>query len=284
MKLCKINCAFCEKEFFRTSGRINEAKKFGWKQYCSLTCHSLAKNKQKTLKCGNLNCNKIFERRLKEVPLSGICFCSHSCAAIITNPLRRKVKTCGLCSKQYSGENKYCSDACRLRVSKTPRITKEQIIKKIKEFHGREERIPLKKEFFNYKAARLRFGSWNKAIKAAGFEPNPVMFAKKYIANDGHKCDSLAEKIIDDWFFARKIEHDIHVPYPSYPRLTCDFVISNHFIEFFGLEGEHKRYTELVKQKRKIAKKLKLKFLEVKPEHLFPENRLTQVLGFLSTI
>ena len=29
------------------------------------------------------------------------------------------------------------------------------------------------------------FSTWNKAVIAAGFKPNPVKFANKYIAEDG---------------------------------------------------------------------------------------------------
>ena len=48
-----------------------------------------------------------------------------------------------------------------------------------------------------YGKARYVFGTWNNAISAAGYKPNPVMFARHHIASDGHRCDSLAEKIIE---------------------------------------------------------------------------------------
>jgi len=52
------------------------------------------------------------------------------------------------------------------------------------------------------------------------------MFAKKYTANDEHHCDSLAEKIIDDWLYARKIEHKRKIHYPDNKALTVDFVLN----------------------------------------------------------
>jgi hypothetical protein len=52
-----------------------------------------------------------------------------------------------------------------------------------------------------YREYQQRFGSWNNAIRLAGFEPNSVIFSKKFLAKDGHVCDSYAEKIIDDWLF-----------------------------------------------------------------------------------
>jgi hypothetical protein len=39
------------------------------------------------------------------------------------------------------------------------------------------------------------------------------MFAKKYLAKDEHRYDSLAEKIIDDWLFKRNIEHTRAIHY-----------------------------------------------------------------------
>lgn len=282
MTLVKIQCAFCGKEFFRELGRANEARKFGWKHYCSLRCQSLAKNKQKTFKCGNPACDKTFKRQSHEIPASGICFCSRSCAAIVNNskyPKRRpKIRICPICGKQFPGRRRYCSKACS---SESQKVTKKKIIDEIKAFYKNNGRIPLKREYHHYKAARLRFGTWNKAIEAVGFEPNPVMFAKKYMANDGHQCDSLAEKIIDDWLYARKIQHKTNVPYPGNGSLTTDFVVGDSWIEFFGLDGELVSYDRLKQKKIKLAKKHKLDLIEIYPEHLFPKNKLNKLLGFL---
>jgi hypothetical protein len=110
-----------------------------------------------------------------------------------------------------------------------------------------------------YKPVRKHFGTWNNVIRAAGFEPNPVMFANKHIANDGHKCDSLAEKIIDDWLYARKIEHKINVSYPGNCGFTVDFKVGDYWVEFFGLSGEHKRYDELKEKKLKLIIKFNLR-------------------------
>jgi len=73
-------------------------------------------------------------------------------------------------------------------------ISKEQIINEIRSFYKQNGRIPLKSEYHHHSAGRRKFGTWNNAIKASGFLPNPVLFAHKHIAKDGHKCDSLAEK------------------------------------------------------------------------------------------
>ncbi len=273
--LIKVKCAFCGKKFFRELRRFNEAKKFRWKQYCSPKCHSLSKNKQKTLKCGNPKCQKVFRRQPHEIPLSGICFCSKSCAATINNSKsskrRPKIRICPTCQKEFHGRRKYCSRICQ---SKPQKITKEQIIKEIKEFYKNNGRIPLKREYHHYVATRRRFGTWNKAIKAAGFRPHSVLFAKKYIANDGHKCDSLAEKIIDDWLTARKISHKRSVFYPNNKKYTADFKVNNTFIEFFGLKGQVKNYDKSMNRKLKFIKEEGLKLIAIFPEDLFPESKL----------
>ena len=98
---------------------------------------------------------------------------------------------------------------------------------------------------------KKKFGTWNKAIEATGFKPNPVKFAQKYISNDGHNCDSLAEKIIDDWLYARKIPYERNIPYGR-KRMTADFKVNGHLIEFLGLKGELKTYDRLAKIKERL--------------------------------
>ncbi|MDP3994218.1 MAG: hypothetical protein Q8P91_00090, partial [bacterium] len=108
-----------------------------------------------------------------------------------------------------------------------------------------------------------------------------VMFANRHIAKDGHECDSLTEKIIDDWLFKREIEHKRSVPYPGNDRFTCDFVVEDRWIEFFGLRGEHKRYDELRKRKLKLVKKLNIKLVEIFPRDVFLKGSLEKKLEFL---
>lgn len=256
MTRVEAHCASCGKRFSKELRRANEAKKFGWKYYCSLKCQSLAKNKQKIFKCGNPSCGKTFKRSPHEIPRSGICFCSESCAAIVNNqksPKRRpKIKKCPACGNQFSGRRKYCSRACQVKLQK---ITEQEIIK----------------------AARVRFGSWNRAIKTAGFEPNPVMFANKHLANDGHKCDSFAEMVIDNWLHQNNILHQVHVRYPQ-SLMNSDFLINDIRIEFVGLEGESKKYDRFLKRKRNLIKRQNLKVIEIYPEDLFPHNKLSKIL------
>ncbi len=156
-------------------------------------------------------------------------------------------------------------------------IVKEKIIEEIQKFYRQNGRIPLKREYYHYKAARTRFGTWNKAIETSGFDPNPVKFAMKCIANDGHKCDSLAEKIIDDWLYIRNIPHETKVPYNK-NGMTADFRINGIFVEFFGLQGELEKYDKLIGEKEKYGKENGMKIIKIYPRDLFPKNNLEEVL------
>jgi len=285
MKYVKVSCCYCGKNFPKEVRRFNEAKKNGWKIYCSLNCQKLSKNKRVKIKCGSPLCNKFILRDPSDIPESGICYCSCSCAAVVNNkkfPKRKPVikpivpKICKKCKKEFydDKERKYCSPAC---YSKRPIFPAEKIIEEIKEFYEKNGRIPVKREYHAYRVARFRFGTWNKAIKAAGFDPNPVLFAKKHVAKDSHICDSLSEMIIDNWLFARKISHEKNVPYLN-TLFTADFKVKDIFIEFFGLHKELKRYDQLMKTKLKIIKDNNLKLIAIYPKDIFPKPRLNEIL------
>ena len=265
------------------------AAKFGWNQYCSTKCQFEVRLTGKYKNCQT--CSKKIWRTPKELKASRTqrFFCSTSCAAIFNNNLRSEALPKNFCrhpdcDKQIPRDQLYCSQIHgTFSRKRTTESLRREVLSKIRKFHKLNERIPVKKEMYNaYSKARDVFGTWNKAVETAGFQTNPVMFAKKYVAKDGHKCDSLAEKIIDEWFRSKNISHERSVPYPEFNKLTCDFVVGKFFIEFFGLEGEHHEYTKHVRKKRRLAKKYRLKLIELKPNHLFPNNKLNQVLSFLT--
>ena len=273
-----VTCEQCGKKFFRSAGRANESIKFGWKTYCSRSCLGEAKNKQGLFRCARPECGKTFFRSRKDLKKTKNTYCSSSCAAKVNNSLYVKrpaiIQSCAICGKKFKNNRKFCSRQCK---DKDQTISENIILNWIVQFYNREGRIPYKNECPHNKAARLRLGSWNNAIKLAGFEPNPVKFANKHVADDGHKCDSLAEKIIDDWLFTRNIPHKRTVPYPQVKKLTADFVINNYWVEFFGLAGEHKAYDNLVRRKLYLVKKNHLKFIQILPKHLFPKNKLESI-------
>ncbi|MBI1888335.1 MAG: hypothetical protein HYS15_00140 [Candidatus Spechtbacteria bacterium] len=147
-----------------------------------------------------------------------------------------------------------------------------EMLQRIKDFYIRQGRIPLKKEFNNtYKEYKRRFGSWNRAVELAGFEPHRVIFSKKFFSQDGHVCDSFAEKIIDDWFSRNKIFHIRNVPYGS-TKMTADFAMGDMRVEYFGLTGEVQGYDEVIRKKRDLCAKLGLKLVEIYPSELFSKD------------
>ena len=166
--------------------------------------------------------------------------------------------------------------------------TKEKLIQKIREFTGRHGRPPTKNEFVrirnsfypNHTTFRDYFGTWNNAIKAAGYEPNEQWFAtsRDLFAKDGHKCDSISEIIIDDWLFENHIPHTREYLYPE-GRYSCDFVVNNIFIEFFGLADTFDmfpHYNEIIKKKKEMCKKYKIPLIEMYGNDLY---NLDQTLG-----
>jgi len=161
--------------------------------------------------------------------------------------------------------------------------TKEKLIEKIKEFVQKEGRVPTKNEFVkardpsyvNHTTCRDYFGTWNNAIKAAGYEPNEQWFAtakaRDLHAKDGHKCNSISEVIINDWLFENNISHTREEPYPA-GQYRCDFIVNNIFIEFFGLINAFNissHYNEIIKEKRKICKKYSIPLIELYERNLY---------------
>ena len=280
-----VVCAQCNNKYFRSLRRINEAKKHKWKSFCSPKCLSRSREKGRWLICAKVGCGNTFYRRLPDIKKNIKCFCCRSHAATVNNAVRlpkpKKLIQCRMCQKYLKCGKVFCSPQCK---SLGSQVSSQEILTWIKEFCRLNGRIPLKRECAHYYAARNRFGTWNNAIKIAGFEPNPVMFAKKYLANDGHKCDSLSERIIDDWLSRRNINHQRSVPYLNNEQFTADFVVDKYWIEFFGLSGELKRYDYLKRKKLRLAKKLDLNLIKLYPADLFPKGNLDKKLSFLTRV
>lgn len=282
-----VKCRRCGKSFTKDNRHINENLKLGHKFFCSRSCQSLSRNKQVSIICENPSCYKQFYRQPSDI--SSRNFCSHFCAATIINTDRNRQNTtfsnCKNCGADVlRRDHRYCSLQCYQSFTRQywetykPKYAKEDIINTIQKFIKKNERIPFKKELNKiYQPARKYFGTWNNTIKTAGFEPNPVMFANHWIAKDGHKCDSLSEKIIDDYLTRRGIVHERNYPYPE-GTYTADFKIGNKLIEFFGLAGEHEEYDRIRMIKKKIADKHKLGLIEIYPKDLFIRDRLKTIL------
>ncbi len=278
----RVKCGFCHKEFKKDSRHVNENRKLGNKSYCSPKCLADNRLRRKTLICENPQCQKSFERCLGDI--SPRNFCSQSCSAIVNNLFRpKKVSIClnPKCQREFYGNSKYCSPMC---VPKTqPKYSRKDLLDKIKKFYRQHKRIPTKREFYsNWQPYRRIFGNWNKAIQDAGFTPNLERFTHKYLARDGHICDSLSEKIIDNWLTSHNLPHEHGVYYPGQTKFKTDFLVNGkHWIEFPGLLGQLRSYDKLYKQKQKLTSRLGMKIIEIFPPDIFPKIQLDTKLSFL---
>ena len=301
MNLVKVKCAFCGKDYFRQARRVNEAKKFGWNQYCSHECQNKARTTRIEKVCGNSNCNNVVSRALNQFKQSksGLIFCSQSCAAIANNKkclngrvkIKPKLKTCAECGKQYKKSTnnlKYCSLSCR---RKAEWYTPESLLDIIRNTAQKLKRVPARREIKNINdSCRKVFGSWNNAIKAAGFQPNRSHNQRMYKrvftkALDGHICDSVSELLIDNWFIKNKIEHERNISYPD-TNHKADWGINlkgkTIFVEYFGLAKDSPRYDRSITKKKTLCCKHKIKLIEVYPWDLYPKINLDDKLKIFS--
>ena len=80
----------------------------------------------------------------------------------------------------------------------------------------------------------------------------------KQIAKDNHICDSISEKIVDDFLFDNNIVHELHQMYPNNNRF-CDFKIKDIYIEYAGLYSSNTKYRKKMHEKIQYAKDNNLK-------------------------
>ena len=291
MNLVKVRCAFCGKEFFRRKGQFNEAKKFGWHQYCFKECQNRDRTTRIEKVCGNPNCNNKVSRVLNQFKesKSGLIFCSSSCAATVNNkksPKRKaELKICPICKKQFKENRKYCSKECKLKALR--KYNPKELIKIIKRTTQELKRIPAKRELKEIAdTCRTSFGSWNNAIIAAGFQPNRSHNQRMYKrvftkALDGHFCDSISELLIDNWLYKNKILHERDVHYPgTHHKADWAIIIEKQkiFVEYFGLANDSPRYDRAVKEKKKLCEKHKISLIAIYPRDLYPKGFLEENL------
>ena len=92
------------------------------------------------------------------------------------------------------------------------------------------------------------YGDWFKAVVASGYLGEKGLLKTRYgyrvIAKDGCVCNSLAERIVDDWLYNNHIYHEKE---PRYPRVVrelaganfrADWKVGDIYIEYFGLQTE----------------------------------------------
>lgn len=277
----KVFCKNCKKPIYRSTGRFNENLKFGWNFYCSRRCEHQYRTKKQKLICEN--CGKVFERTPSEI--SPHNYCSQSCAAIMNNrksPKRTaQLKTCIKCRKCFKGGNlKYCSIKC-LKEAKS--YTSEQLIDIIKHFAQKLERVPARREMEGIVKSCIKFfGSWNKAVQAAGLTPNRSHDNRMYKrvntkAIDGHLCDSVSELLIDNWLHKNNILHEKDAHYPeTHHKADWKIFAKNKkvFVEYFGLANDSPRYDRSIREKRVLCKKYNISLIGIYPKDIYPKNYL----------
>lgn len=287
----KVICAFCKKQFFRPIGRFNESKKFGWNQYCSKECLFKRLTKKKILFCER--CGKQVYRSPHAI--SPHNYCSASCAIIVNNrndPKRRpQHKTCQRCGKSFlkgTGNVRFCSMTCR--GGTRPGYTKDDVLRIIKSKTNQLGRVPVRREIQGViNACQRLFGSWNKALVAAGFSPHRSDSQRMYKriktkAKDGHSCDSVSEAIIDNWLFSHQINHQRNACYPTTNHKADWSTCLNGkriFIEYFGLANDSHRYDRAINWKKKLCKDNDISLIEIYPQNLYPKNCLMDKLKLL---
>jgi hypothetical protein len=297
-KFIKVRCKNCNKVFLKDERYYKENIKLGHNFYCSRKCEYKYKTRRKILRCEN--CGKKFERT--PCAISPHNFCSQSCAAIINNKKRpernaKKIK-CENCGKFFKkwvvGNKKYCSLDC---FAKARFYKPEELLKIIKNAAKKLKRVPARREFSGSidKACIRFFGSWNKAVSAAGLIPNRSHDDRMYKrvnaeAIDGHLCDSISEVLIDNWLYKNGVLHEKDVHYPRTNHKADWAIISKGnktFIEYFGLANDSPRYDRSVKEKEMLCKKQGIPLIAIYPKDLYPKTYLDKNLknklrGYLS--
>ncbi len=281
----KVFCKTCKRLILRLRGRVNENKKLGHNFYCSKLCEYKSKTKKRILVCGNALCERVFKRSQGYVSTHN--YCSQSCAATVNNkkfPKRGPVfKVCAnrTCENQVKNSRVYCSQSC-LDVVKQ-KYTPQNVIDAIRLTARELRRVPSRREMKRVVDACIRFfGSWNKAVAVAGFQPNRSHNQRMYRrsitkAFDGHLCDSISEAIIDNWFTVNKVLHKREVAYPG-TNHKADWGLKENevFVEYFGLAKDCRRYDLTIEEKRGLCRRHNIRLVEIYPSDLYPNIRLDE--------
>ena len=283
-KQIKSKCSQCKKEIKikRTWYKNSVTKNF----FCSKSCAARYNNKQRG------------QRTLKEKENIRQGIISYHIRIgtyrkrkqISSNAIRTKdKKICPICFKEFKS-TKFSQVCCSRNCSEILKFgsssyTKEDVINGILNKYKEISRTPQRRECKSrlYSAASRLFGTWNKAIRECGLKPNSSKYQKVRLkCQDGHISDSISEMIVDDWFFSKQLKHNRNKKYFG-SNMDCDFYFPDYdlWVEYFGLIGQSKEYDITVKAKRKLIKKLKLNFVELVPDDLYPSRKFESVFGHI---
>lgn len=255
-----IPCANCGALVTRDTYEVNPQR---W--FCNCSCAAKANNKRRHSQESR---DKVSKSLLEKIQCGGT-YCKGT-----QRKLRPWVECEVCCCRFQTYGQKFCSRRCRyVWEHKIEPYTKETTLLKLQELYRLEGTTPSSKQdgILTHAVGRF-FDSWNEAIVAAGLPVNTQAWARKCIrCKDGHRADSLSEKVLDDWFNAQGIVHERNKRYPE-GRFLCDFYLPgpNLWVEYFGLHRSSSSYTKTMRVKEDLARKHGLNLIGVFPEDLFP--------------
>jgi hypothetical protein len=101
-------------------------------------------------------------------------------------------------------------------------------------------------------------------------------------ATDGHRCRSLLEKAMDDWFTANKLAHECEPRWPRHERFNpsaakrADWLLPDGtYVECAGMM-ESKEYAQKIAEKQQLAKALGIPLIVVAPTDM---HRLADIFS-----
>jgi len=159
--------------------------------------------------------------------------------------------------------------------------TKETIIEAIQRFYKENNKIPQFNLWHSNNSTSgypstcalvNYFGSWNKAIHAAGFDPNiNDGFGNRTTGLDGHLYRSRAEAEFCNRFLFEKYEYSIEPKYPNPYNKYYDWYVKELDL-YIELDGEIR--PKVIKEKIDINKQLKRQLLVIKTSSIYKYNQL----------
>tara|TARA_R110000868_G_scaffold319286_6_gene580056 strand:- start:3356 stop:4036 length:681 start_codon:yes stop_codon:yes gene_type:complete len=155
----------------------------------------------------------------------------------------------------------------------TQEYNKIELLKYIHDFVAETKEIPRVKDFRNNSKRPTSttyqnyFGSWNKAIEAAGYSPNIQNgFGINTKGLDGHLYRSRAEAYFCDNYLFNKVDYEIEPKYPEPYDKWYDWYLpeSDTYIE---LDGGIR--PKVITEKIKINKQLNRKLLIITTKDIY---------------
>lgn len=194
---------------------------------------------------------------------NGCDFCCFRCSMSFPNKkelheiIPKFINSCGFIP------NANCS---LINYSFTSRLPKENMQQVFIEFVGMGGIEHVKK----------KYGSWFKSLAVTKALPDGTLATArgiKCLADDGHECLSLEERIIDNWLNINNIKHErepfypIHPEYNPHGKRRADWRVGSKYIEYFGLIGD-KKYDKTVNEKILLAKTSKIDLIQIYPRDI----------------